>query len=206
MKQGDTSVTITPSILYFGTPVALISTLNTDGRTNLSVMSSAWALGDRVVLGLGADGQAVTNLERDGECVINLPSSELWARVERLAPTTGREDVPEHKRAMGYEYELDKFRRAGFTPLPSQTVRPERVSECPLQLEARVMAMHASALGQEQLFRIVETQVTRVHAHLNIVEPGTNHIDTKRWSPLLYVFRHYFGTGEALGKNFRAER
>ena len=32
-----------------------------------------------------------------------------------------------------------------------------------------------------------------------------SHIDTARWSPLLYVFRHYFGTGKRLARNFRAE-
>jgi flavin reductase (DIM6/NTAB) family NADH-FMN oxidoreductase RutF len=34
--------TIEPTILYFGTPVALISTLNPDGTANLAPMSSAW--------------------------------------------------------------------------------------------------------------------------------------------------------------------
>jgi flavin reductase (DIM6/NTAB) family NADH-FMN oxidoreductase RutF len=39
--------TIEPKILYFGTPVALISSLNEDGATNLAPMSSFWALGGR---------------------------------------------------------------------------------------------------------------------------------------------------------------
>jgi flavin reductase (DIM6/NTAB) family NADH-FMN oxidoreductase RutF len=34
--------TIEPTILYFGTPVALISTLNEDGSANIAPMSSAW--------------------------------------------------------------------------------------------------------------------------------------------------------------------
>jgi flavin reductase (DIM6/NTAB) family NADH-FMN oxidoreductase RutF len=52
---------------------------------------------------------------------------------------------------------------------------------------------------------IAETRVTRVHAHADIVIPGTNHVDTGRWEPLLYVFCHYFGTGPDLGKTFKAE-
>lgn len=199
------SVAITPSILYFGTPVALISTLEDDDRTNLSVMSSVWALGHRVVLGLGTGGQALRNLTRTPECVINLPSSALWANVERLGPTTGRPDVPDDKRRMGYEYEPDKFARGGFTPLPSTTVRAARVAECPLQLEARVVAVHTPAGEEAGLFRIVEAQVTHVHAHEDVVVPGTSHVDTDRWNPLLYVFRHYFGGGHDLGRNFRAE-
>jgi flavin reductase (DIM6/NTAB) family NADH-FMN oxidoreductase RutF len=37
--------TIEPSILYFGTPVVLISTRNEDGTTNVAPMSSAWFSG-----------------------------------------------------------------------------------------------------------------------------------------------------------------
>lgn len=37
---------IQPSILYYGTPVILLSTMNEDGSTNLSPLSSSWALGD----------------------------------------------------------------------------------------------------------------------------------------------------------------
>ncbi|MEQ4723643.1 hypothetical protein [Nonomuraea sp. B19D2] len=39
-----THVTIELSILYFGTPVVLLSTENPDGTFNLAPMSSAWAL------------------------------------------------------------------------------------------------------------------------------------------------------------------
>jgi hypothetical protein len=54
--------------------------------------------------------------------------------------------------------------------------------------------------------RILETRVIRVHAHERIVKPGTQRIDTSRWSPLLYVFRDYFGTGARLASNFRVEK
>jgi len=42
-----------PKILYLGTPVVLISTMNQDGSVNLAPMSSAWWLGLTGVLGLG---------------------------------------------------------------------------------------------------------------------------------------------------------
>jgi flavin reductase (DIM6/NTAB) family NADH-FMN oxidoreductase RutF len=108
---------------------------------------------------------------------------------------------------MGYRFVPDKFGESGMTPLPSETVRPPRVAECPLQLEARVVALHRSQseLGADS-FAIVETQVTRVHAHSSIVHPGTSYIDVEAWRPLFYVFRHYFSTGSHLGQNFRAER
>ncbi|MCH5861867.1 hypothetical protein MMA63_24055, partial [Salmonella enterica] len=51
------SVTSEPAILYFGTPVALLSTLNDDGSANLAPMSSVFWLGWRAVLGLAAASQ-----------------------------------------------------------------------------------------------------------------------------------------------------
>src|SRR5689334_25412582 len=69
--------TIEPTILYFGTPVALISSLNEDGSPNIAPMSSAWWLGWTCMLGLGPMGQTSENLIRTRECVINLPSQLL---------------------------------------------------------------------------------------------------------------------------------
>nr|WP_245297968.1 flavin reductase [Rhizobium miluonense] len=109
---------------------------------------------------------------------------------------------------MGYRFEADKFDVSGFTPQASDLVRPPRIAECPIQLEAEVVATHAPGewpAERQEAFWIIETRVIRVHAHRDIVIPGTNHIDTGRWSPLLYVFRHYFGIGPDLGRTFKAE-
>lgn len=197
-----------PSILYFGTPVAVLSTLNADGSTNLTPMSSVWALADRLVLGLSEASQGCENLLTREEVVVNLPGPAQQAGVERLAPTTGRWPVPPYKADMGYRHEPDKFRLAGWTRLPSTRVRPQRAAECPLQIEARLLAAHAcgpGARGEAPGLRILEVEVLQVHAHEDIVLNDSHHIDTTRWSPLLYVFRHYFGTGPRLGRNFRAE-
>lgn len=197
------SLVITPPILYFGTPVVLITTVQPDGSANISPMSSAWALDDRVVLGLSSRSQCAANLRRLGECVINLPDARLWQRVEAIADTTGADPVPEYKRVMGFRYEADKFAHAGLSAVPSQIVEPPRIAECPLQLEARVMATHGC--GDEPVHAlIIETRVERVHAHAGIVVPGTQHVDVTAWSPLLYVFRHYFGEARRLGQTFRA--
>ncbi|NLS05577.1 flavin reductase family protein [Rhizobium sp. P32RR-XVIII] len=206
---GEDHLTITPSVLYFGTPVVLISTLNPDGTANITPMSSAWALGDRVVLGLAASGQGAENLRREGECTLNFPAARHWHRVERIARATGRNPVPDYKARMGYEYAADKFALGGFGSMASELVRPPRISECQMQCEAKVVAVHDEGSVADPVhaagYLIIEVQVLRVHAHSEIVVPGTNHINTARWTPLFYVFRHYFGLGDDLGKNFRAE-
>ncbi|MFD3958728.1 MULTISPECIES: flavin reductase family protein [Streptomyces] len=193
-------VTVTPSILYFGTPVVLLSTENEDGSFNLAPMSSAWALGHVIVLGLGVGGQTAHNLRSRRDLVINLPAPAQWPAVERLAPLTGRTPVPVDKRA-SFRFEPDKFAAAGLRPQPSELVRPPRVAECPMQLEARVAQVRPDASGE---FLIVEAQVLKVHADPRIVVTGSQHIDPAAWSPLIYNFRHYYGLGPELGHSFRS--
>ena len=204
------AITIRPSVLYFGTPVALVTTLDERGGANITPMSSAWALGDRLVLGLSAQSQGCANLLRGGEAVVNLPDPPLHAAIERIARTTGRTPVPDYKQAMGYRHEADKFALGGLTRIASHAVAPPRIAECPLQLETRLLHARRSTPGDDDDvhdpgFVVIELAVVHVHAHPDIVLDGTQHVDTARWSPLLYVFRHYFGTGERRGRNFRAE-
>ncbi|TWD17597.1 hypothetical protein FB570_111210 [Streptomyces sp. T12] len=91
-------VTVTPSDLSFGTPVVLLSTENENGSFNLVPMSSAWALGHVIVLGLGAEGHTAHNLGSRHDLVVNLPAPAQWPAVERSAPLTGRTPVPVDKR------------------------------------------------------------------------------------------------------------
>ncbi|WP_098897115.1 flavin reductase family protein [Streptomyces sp. st77] len=193
-------VTVTPSILYFGTPVVLLSTENENGSFNLAPMSSAWALGHVIVLGLGAEGQTAHNLRSRRDLVVNLPGPAQWPAVERLAPLTGRTPVPAGKRG-SFRFEPDKFAAAGLRPQPSALVRPPRVAACPMQLEARVARAQPDSSGD---FLIVEAQVLKVHADPRIVVPGSQHIDPAAWSPLIYNFRHYYGLGPELGHSFRS--
>lgn len=194
-------VAIEPSILYFGTPVVLLTTENEDGSFNLAPMSSAWALGRILVLGLGSAGQTAQNLRSRPDLVINLPSPDQWPAVERLAPLTGRTPVPAGKRDV-FRFEHDKFAAAGLRPEPSELVRPPRVAECPLQLEARAAEVRPDASGA---FLIIEAHVVKIHADPRIVVTGSQHIDPAAWSPLIYNFRHYYGLGPELGHSFRSQ-
>jgi flavin reductase (DIM6/NTAB) family NADH-FMN oxidoreductase RutF len=201
--------TISPSVLYFGTPVVLLTSVNRDGTTNITPMSSAWALADRVILGLSSTSQGRENILREQQLTLNFPSPDLWSRVELISRLTGRNPVPLHKQRIGYRFEADKFGASDLTPQPAELVRPLRIAECPLQFEAEVAAWHdpSGPWPQErpESFQIIEARILRVHAHRSIVIPDTNHIDTARWSPLLYVFRHFFGTEPELGHTFKAE-
>ncbi|UQZ36457.1 hypothetical protein C2I18_24725 [Paenibacillus sp. PK3_47] len=201
-NQLPPSEMIKPAILYYGTPVILLSTLNEDGTVNISPISSSWALGDCIVLGLGIGGQAFHNLERHPECVVNIPGPSLWKEVERLAPYTGKYPVPEDKQQYGFTFLKDKFAASGLTPAASVTVKPARIAECPLQIEAAVLNIRVPEHSPD--FAVIEARAVQVHAHKDIITHGS-HIDPQKWSPLIYNFRHYFGLGDQLGRTFRAE-
>ncbi len=199
---------IEPKILYFGTPVALISSQNEDGSTNLAPISSFWALGWTAMLGLLDETKTADNLAQRPDCVVNIPSPELWQQVEKLAPLTGKNPVPEIK-ARQFHFEPNKFDASGLSPMTSEVVKPERAKECPVHLEARVVRLHT--LSGEKLNQLgggvaAEVEVLRVHVASEFIL-GDNHIDPEKWSPLIYNFRHYFRLADKeLGKTFRAER
>lgn len=192
---------IQPKILYYGTPVVLLTTLNEDRTSNITPMSSAWALGNRIILGLGEGGKGLENLSRHDECVLNLPDSSLWEQVESLAPLTGKTPVPDYKQRV-FRYGKDKFSAAGLTSVKSTKVKPDRIGECPIQIEAVVREIRMT--GEQVRFGIIEVEALVVHAHQRIVF-DENHVDPAQWNPLIYNFRHYFGLGDELGKTFRAE-
>ncbi|MFF1556179.1 flavin reductase family protein [Streptomyces sp. NPDC058279] len=195
-------------VLYFGTPVVLISSLNEDGTANLAPMSSAWWLGQSCMLGLGNSAQTTANLLREGECVLNLPSSAMVDAVDRLALTTGKPTVPDRKARQGYRYEPDKFAAGRLTEQASDVVRAPRVAECPVQLECRVVSAHpfgGTTQSGTATATAIEVEVLRAHVEEGLVIPGTHHVDPLGWDPLIMKFCEFFGGGHNIHPSKLAE-
>ena len=192
-----------PSILYFGTPVVLISTVNEDGSFNLAPISSVFWLGYRCMIGIAAGSKTTENLLRTRECVLNLPSADQASAVNRLALTTGTHPVPAGKLAKGYRYEPAKFDLAGLTADPSCEVAAPRVRECPVQLEAAFVSVHpiAAETGIHQVRTLaLELRILRVHLATEILMDGAeDHIDPDKWRPLIMSFQKFYGLGEQIG-------
>ena len=53
---------VDPAILYWGTPVVLVSTVNEDGTPNLAPISSAFWLGRTGILGMGLASHSAANI------------------------------------------------------------------------------------------------------------------------------------------------
>jgi flavin reductase (DIM6/NTAB) family NADH-FMN oxidoreductase RutF len=201
-----------PPILYWGTPVVLNSTENPNSTFNLAPISSAFWLGWRCMLGIEATSQTAQNLMRTGEIVINLVDHSQVNVVNKLSMLTGSDPVPTGKAQRGYHFEEDKFGVAGLTPVPSETVRPPRALECPVQMEAelvqtvRAMAddydysQHERAAGCTlNGVLCFEVRIKRVHVDPAILVPGKqNRVDPNAWRPLIMSFSHYYGLGPEL--------
>ena len=64
---------------------------------------------------------------------------------------------------------VSEFEKAGFTPLPSETIRPKRVAESPVQFECKVYEV--KELGdQGAAGNLVFCEVQRIHINENVLD------------------------------------
>lgn len=114
-------------------PIAFASTLSTDGVPNLAPYSFFNAFSSNPPILIFSSNRRVANnttkdtlknVEDTGEVVINVVSHAI---SRQMALTS-----------IEYPPEVDEFKKAGFTPLPSTLVKPFRVAESPVQMECVV--------------------------------------------------------------------
>ncbi|CAG9987362.1 unnamed protein product [Clonostachys byssicola] len=189
--------TINPAILYWGTPVAIVSTENEDGTFNLAPTTSVFWLGHRCVLGLAAESKTPQNILRTGQCVVNLPDDTQTGAVNGLAKTTGTEVVPPGKISRGYSFVHDKWAASGLTPQASQAIRPPRARECPVQMECELAMAHEMWKDLPEMagvILIIELRVLRVHVEDGLRMKGyENRVDPDKWRPLIMSFQEFYG-------------
>jgi flavin reductase (DIM6/NTAB) family NADH-FMN oxidoreductase RutF len=189
-----------PEILYFGTPVVLISSCNEDGSFNVAPISSVFWLGWRCVIGISAASKTTHNIIRNKSCTLNLPSVHEASAVNRLALTTGSNPVPYSKKLKGYRHVKDKFEIANLTKVCSELITAPRIRECPVQMEARLEAMHSLADDDEnQKGKIVtmEFRILRIYLDENILAKNTfNRVDPDKWKPLIMSFQKFYGLSD----------
>lgn len=197
--EARTHSVIDPAILYWGTPVVLITSTNEDGTSNVAPMSSVFWLGQNCMLGLGSSGKTPQNILRTRQCVLNLPddSALMTTVVNALACTTGTEIVPLAKKRRGYIHVKDKWQRAQITPLKSDLIEPWRVKECPVQMECELVAKHdmfGNEPGRLGACIGLEVVVRRVHIRDELrLEGYAARIDPDKWRPMIMSFQQLYG-------------
>jgi flavin reductase (DIM6/NTAB) family NADH-FMN oxidoreductase RutF len=196
MSSTDHTI-ISPAILYWGTPVVLVTSENEDGTSNIAPMSSAWWLGHSCMLGLDAESKTTQNILRTNECVLNLPSDSMGDYVNKLADTTGSNPVSDSKTSRNYKSVKDKWKKAGLHPQPSSLVTPLRIAECPVQMECQVVQVNElfkDLPDRSGLVLAIEVRVLRIHIVKSLrMEGHPNRVDPDKWRPLIMAFQEFYG-------------
>lgn len=114
-------------------PIAFASTVDQEGRVNLSPYSFFNAMSSQPPVLVfspvnrtrdNTSKDTLDNVRQHGEVVINIVNYAVAEQMS-LAST-------------GYERGVNEFAKAGLTEVPSVHVRPPRVAECPVAFECRV--------------------------------------------------------------------
>ncbi|MBK7937266.1 MAG: flavin reductase family protein [Lewinellaceae bacterium] len=114
-------------------PIAFASTISADGIPNLAPYSFFNAFSSNPPILIFSSNRRVANnttkdtlknVEDTGEVVINVVSHHI---VRQMAVAS-----------IEYGAEVNEFEKAGFTPLPSEMVKPFRVAESPVHMECKV--------------------------------------------------------------------
>ncbi len=113
-------------------PIAFASTIDAAGTVNLSPFSFFNMFGYNPPTLVFAPSRnrhgdkkhSLLNVEEVGEVVINIVN---YAMVEQMSVTSAE-----------FARGVNEFEKSGFTPIPSERVRPPRVAESPAAYECRV--------------------------------------------------------------------
>lgn len=175
---------------------ALISTVDEGGSFTLSSVLPVLIFGLRATVDLEVSSKTTRNMIRTGECVLNLPSNECVAAVNRLAQLAGTASDPQAASKLWRNHCEKKFQAAWLTPAPSEVVSAPRALECPVQLEATVTGRQR--LNREKSewgchFVTIEVRILRVYIDPStVLENGANRSGPDIWKPLMTCLREAY--------------
>ncbi len=154
-------------------PIAFVSTVGEDGIFNLAPFSFFTGLSSSpAVVGFGvgrrADGgkkDTLVNIESTKDFVINVVTEDL---AEAMNKTAGE-----------YSRNIDEFKIADLTALPSDLVQSPRLAESPVNLECRLMQILEFGEAPQATSFIIGA-VVRVHVRDEICVNGVIDISKLR--------------------------
>ena len=145
-------------------PIAFVSTISQNGVRNLAPFSffTVASANPPVVcfapMVRASDGQqkdTLHNVQATGEFVVNIVSEDFAAKMNICSAE--------------YPAEVDEWVESGLTPIPSESVRPERVAESRFQMECKltqIVTVGTQPLGGS----LVLGEVVRFHVAENLFE------------------------------------
>jgi flavin reductase (DIM6/NTAB) family NADH-FMN oxidoreductase RutF len=173
--------------LAYPTPVWLVGTYDKHGKPN--VMTAAWAAiccskPPSVSVSLRKATYSYGNIVARQAFTINIPSEMQVKEADYVGIASGKK--------------LDKFAKAGLTPVKSELVDAPYVEECPLILECKVI--HTLEIGLHTQF---VGEIMDVKANPEVLgDQGLP--DIEKVKPMVFgpEIRTYHGIGRYLGQAF----
>ena len=147
-------------------PIALVSTISSDGINNLSPFSFFNAFGANppiVAFSPSRRGRDASlkdtynNLISTKECVIQ---SVTHSMIEQVSLASAE-----------FPPEYDEFVKSGLTPIESELVKPKRVKESPFQMECKLLEMKGFGEGGASA-NLAICEVLKFHVDENIFTDG----------------------------------
>lgn len=166
-------------------PIALVSSVAADGTVNLAPYSFFNAFGANppiLVFSAIKRNKSLTykdtyhNVVHHPEVVISLVSHEM---VQQMSITSG-----------SYPADVSEFAKAGFTPIPSEVVKPPRVQEAPAQFECIVRKIESFGDGGISTNLII-CEAVRMHFSEHIFDENDK-IDPQRLDIMGRLGRAYY--------------
>jgi len=169
-------------------PIALVTTLATDGTVNAAPFSFFNIFSEDpavVVLGLNSrpDGSikdTTRNIRETGEYVIHVVTEDIVEKANVCATE--------------FPSETSEIDVARFSLKPSRVVAPPTIAEAPVALECRVMSI--TPVSAER--NIVLGEVVRIRARPGIVDPVRLHVDIAAYRPVARLFGNLYARLGAL--------
>ena len=139
-------------------PIVLVSSAH-KGETN--IMTMGWHMIMEFVPSLigcyiWTENHSFEMIRKSGQCVINIPTEDLAAKVVKIGNSSGRD--------------IDKFAEFGLSPRPGTQVRAPLIDECYANFECRLV--DSSLIRKYSLFVL---EVVKAHVATSPKYPKTIH-------------------------------
>lgn len=151
-------------------PIAFASTVDKDGNPNLSPFSFFNAFGSKPPVVVFSPARRVRdntikhtleNVYETKEVVINTVN---YSMVEQMSLASCE-----------YPKGVNEFVKSGFTPLPSELVKPFRVKESPVQMECKVLQVIETGT-EGGAANLIVCEILLMHIHESVLDEN-NRID-----------------------------
>ncbi len=165
-------------------PICFASTIDEHGNPNLSPFSFFNVFGSKPPILVFSPARRVRNntikdtlenIQSTKEVVINVVTYDM---VQQMSLSSCE-----------YPKDVNEFEKSGFTPLPSDLIKPFRVKESPVQLECKVL-------------QVIETGQEGGAANLIICEVVRMHLDERILDEEQQIDPHKIDLVARMGKDF----